>query len=147
MLNNLPLTIGSQFTQEDIDNGKISYAFTANGISLPADDGFNYMVKDTEGGWLGINRFNIRINTSTATQEETDAAGLQLFPNPANQRLHFSLSTNLSGFNKYKLCTLTGTKMVDGTLFETNGSIDLSQFEAGMYIFTLSNGQRQISQK
>ncbi len=147
LLNNLPLTNGSQFTQEDIDNGKISYAFTANGISLPADDGFNYMVKDTEGGWLGINRFNIRINTSTATEEETDAAGLQLFPNPANQRLHFSLSTNLSGFNKFKLSTLTGTKLVDGTLFETNGSIDLSQFEAGMYIFTLSNGQRQISQK
>lgn len=147
LLNNQALSLGAQFTQADIDNGKLSYAYTATGIALPADDGFNYMVKDTEGGWLGINRFNIRINTSTATVEEFDAAGLQLYPNPANQRLQFSLSTNLSGFNKFKLCALTGTKVIEGTLFESVGTIDLSQLESGMYIFTLSNGQKQISQK
>ena len=147
LLNNSPLNVGATFTQADINNNKLSYAYTAGGNTFPLDENFHYLVQDPEGGWLGINQFNIRINSSVATQDVALASGLELYPNPASQQLAVVLDESLTSFSKYKVSTITGLKVLEGSIIGLNAMIDVSQMAPGVYMFTITNGQRQVSKK
>ncbi|MFN8319349.1 MAG: M12 family metallo-peptidase [Saprospiraceae bacterium] len=147
LLNNNVLAVGSQFTQADINSGKLSYAYTSAGNNLPLDENFHYLVQDPEGGWLGINQFNIRINAITATQETEELKGLDLYPNPASQQVHVVLDESLTSFSKYKVSTITGIKVLEGSIIGLNAAIDISQMAPGIYLFTVTNGQKILSRK
>ena len=58
-MNGNALSIGSTFTQSDIDNGGLAYAHNADGGSL---DGFRFHVEDGIGGWAGTPEFTITID-------------------------------------------------------------------------------------
>ncbi|MCF8238002.1 MAG: proprotein convertase P-domain-containing protein [Saprospiraceae bacterium] len=77
----ISLEIGDRFTQDDLDKVLISYEHI--GIA-EENDHFTFTVEDDNGGWFGINQFNIQTSNSVATTNP-DAASLnmQIWPNPA----------------------------------------------------------------
>jgi subtilisin-like proprotein convertase family protein len=89
-LNGTALTVGSTFTQTDIDNGNLTYKHTGTAIEI---DNFQFDVRDTNGGWYGTPYFTIKTgeNTGIATADNPFA----LYPNPASEMvtINFYLAT------------------------------------------------------
>ncbi|MBK7342407.1 MAG: proprotein convertase P-domain-containing protein [Saprospiraceae bacterium] len=77
------LEVGDQFTQNDIDAGLMKYE---HGGVDEGEDAFTFTVEDGNGGWFGIEQFDILITNSVSTLNP-DAASLnmQLWPNPARE--------------------------------------------------------------
>ncbi|MBK8700811.1 MAG: T9SS type A sorting domain-containing protein [Saprospiraceae bacterium] len=146
-LNNNPVTVGYTFTQDDINNGKLTYAFTATGSPLPADDDFQYLVKDAEGGWIGINRFNIRINSTVATGDEQIAEGIKLYPNPTSGYALIELKDNAVSYNKVSMYNLTGQTIKEFQILGTRHHLDVSELRSGLYLLVFSNGSQKHVQK
>lgn len=79
----ITLTIGDQFTQADIDQSLISYEHLG---ASEENDNFTFTVQDGNGGWFGIEQFDILMSNSVSTTNP-DAASLnmQIWPNPARE--------------------------------------------------------------
>ena len=52
MLNGSPLTNGGTFTQDDIDNNRLTYVYTSGASN---DDSFNFTLSDSNGASIGDN--------------------------------------------------------------------------------------------
>ncbi len=145
-LNGNALAIGSTFTQDDINNNRITYVYTGN-AALPTNDGFNYLVKDTEGGWFGVNTFNIQINTLVGTQDLLDETLISVFPNPSAGSFNIDLKEGSVNFNKMKIYTAMGQLISQQQVLSKSSVIDISQQANGVYIVEFSNGLQRIVKK
>lgn len=109
------MTIGTQFTQADLNLGVIDYT----DISLAeGDDHFLFTVEDGEGGWFGIERFPIRTSMSVSTKNlDPLAIGLDVFPNPASGELYLRLSDKTLDVNQVQLVNWLGQIVpIDATI-------------------------------
>ncbi len=145
-LNGNTLAIGSTFTQEDINNNKITYVYTSN-VTLPANDAFNYLVRDNEGGWFGINTFNIIIQSTTATNDAIDQSLINVYPNPSAGLFNIELNGNAANFNKVKVFNTLGSLISNQQILGRNASIDLSNVNAGLYFMEFTNGIERVVKK
>ena len=88
-LNGTTLTVGSTFTQTDIDNENLTYKHT--GIAAEIDN-FRFDVSDINGGWYGAPFFTIEVGD---TEEDTGIATpdnpFALYPNPASSVVNINL--------------------------------------------------------
>jgi subtilisin-like proprotein convertase family protein len=80
------LTVGSTFTQSDIDNGMLRYF--DYGTSGGGQDFFRFTVSDGVGGYYGTPVFLIQPLVSTSTL--TDVPEIKVFPNPATDQVWIS---------------------------------------------------------
>ncbi len=79
---------GDQFTQTDLDFGRIRYFdFGTNG---GGSDGFRFTVSDGVGGFLGTPKFVIQ-PLATSTSQPTNSLQFNLFPNPADDAAWLTL--------------------------------------------------------
>ncbi|MBV6440492.1 MAG: T9SS C-terminal target domain-containing protein [Haliscomenobacteraceae bacterium CHB4] len=79
---------GHQFTQADIDAGRIRfYDYGTNG----GQDGFRFMVTDGEGGFLGTPKFVIQPLGVGTDEPAINALRFSLFPNPASNIVWLAL--------------------------------------------------------
>ncbi len=77
------MTVGDQFTQADIDQSLISYEHIGTIENL---DNFTFTVEDGNGGWFGIEQFEILISNSVSTTNPQAASlNMQIWPNPARE--------------------------------------------------------------
>lgn len=60
-------------------------------------------------------------------------SGLTVFPNPAGNRLNYRLNSNGRPFG-YQLLDVTGRVLQSGTLNVDGGTLDVSEFPAGVYL-------------
>ena len=76
-------------------------------------------------------------------------SGVSLIPNPVSDQLRIQADEALEGV--YSLYTISGQKLLDGTLSNAVTSLDLSALEAGTYLLqldaTLRDGTRIIGQE
>ena len=68
---------------------------------------------------------------------------LTIFPNPANQELNISIDNHIIG--EVKIYTLTGQQMMQDK--PSNGTIDISHLQPGMYIVDVTIENTRIMQK
>lgn len=133
-----------------------------DGMSIPAI--CPYYTTETDGGHLGsISAGGVRVakafwvlmariagwdGITTAVQHDPSPA-LIVFPNPAQQVLHISLSPAIFHTkNHIRILDLHGVTHIDVKLSEsTMQSIDLSSLQAGMYIVHYSIGNTAGVQK
>lgn len=128
--NGTAMTIGSQFTQEDINKGLILYFDHNSGA-----DAFRFVVTDGQGGFLA-GTFLIQPEISSSTRiPEADSYVLRLFPNPATHTVWVQCDRPVE-----KDLTLQLTDAVGRTLHMAviaqggNGlSVDVSAIPAGLY--------------
>jgi subtilisin-like proprotein convertase family protein len=142
-LNGNALSLGSTFTQDDINSNKVTYAYKGTG-NLPTNDAFNFIVKDTEGGWAGINTFNIEIKETVATSDVLDPSLISVYPNPSNGIFNVSLNGNSANFNKVKVYNALGKLVNYQQVIGKNTVIDLNAQATGVYVMEFTNGIERV---
>lgn len=147
LLNGQTLAVGSTFTQEDINSNKLSYSYTGNIQSTNVNDGFNFVVKDTEGGWFGVNKFNIIVNAVVSVDEESITKGIELYPNPAYNFIEIKLHENAKDFSKVRMLDLIGREVLSFFIFDKNVILDVSKYSNGLYLLEFNNGKEKLLRK
>ena len=75
---------------------------------------------------------------------------VSLYPNPVHDRLHLSLENFPAGAYSYKLTTISGLTLREGTHHVREGSLftlQTQQIKSGMYVFHLYNSARYVVRK
>ncbi len=135
-VNGRDLGVGDSFTQLQIDNGELKY------LSLQVDsetDFFRFVITDGEGGYIGAQRFNIRIDLSSATGDlELSRDLMAVSPNPAQEYL--IVETTLGEIDEHAIITLTdlNAKAVQSwRALEGRQRLDLQGVPASVYLLSL----------
>lgn len=137
--NGIKLNVGDTFTQADINNGSITYAYTGD-QNQSADDGFNFVVQDNEGGWIGVNRFNIRVNSPTAVDDNNFKYKVSVYPNPAFDFINVKIEDSPVVFNKMTICNSMGQLVKTQSVTNNEFGVDISNLQNGLFFIELSNG-------
>ena len=149
LLDQVPLNIGSQFSQADINSGRLSYQHSDNGSGR---DQFTFILQNPEGGWINKEQFNILIDETfvTNTQELEEKIGLLIYPNPADQQIN--LQMNLSDFKDSWLEVFDGlgrvvyNQKLAGFNAE-NISLQVADWPNGMFVVRIKTQEGIISRK
>ena len=75
------------------------------------------------------------INELVSVKEEDEIKGLKIYPNPSNKILNVSLDN--SSYEGIRIINSLGSEIYHSE-FHNIGSINVSQYESGMYIIELS---------
>jgi hypothetical protein len=76
--------------------------------------------------------------------ETTWANNIEIAPNPTTSSVNIILLNPSSQNLTYKITDINGRLMQEKELLTKNNNIDFSQWEGGIYLIILSNGQEQI---
>jgi hypothetical protein len=144
-LNGTNLKVGDVYSQSDIDNGRLSFKSTKP--SFPLNDGFQYIVSDSEGGWFGVNTFKILINDVTSSYDLDAASAINLFPNPTSSVINIVRGSDAQFYDDVKIFNSLGQQVRAITLEDLNSSIDVSQLNSGVFIMSFSNRKSTISKR
>jgi subtilisin-like proprotein convertase family protein len=145
LLNNVALKVGDVFTQSDIDGNKISFRSTSS--LFPRSDKFSFLVQDSEGGWFGINDFNIKIDDASAVNDPEVLAFIHIFPNPVNDFINIELKDKAADFTLMKLYDSSAKLLLSKKLIGGSNSIDISNFANGQYFIQLADSKNNYITK
>lgn len=137
------VSVGAQFTQADIDNGKLSY----KSGSWNYNTSFTFTVIDGEGGFLGINNFNIEVNNPNNTFDAEVANEISVYPVPANDRLTIDLSKSDKTFISYELVNVNGQLLATGNINSKSISVNVSQYPTGVYFLSIKSDLYSIPKR
>ena len=129
-LQDVSLSVGDQFSQADLNEGRVTYVH--DGLdSLP--DAFSVTVIDRSGGWLAPITIPITISTEiVSVRNMAMLSDLVVFPNPASDQLFVRNSGA-----PYKRVNITITSSDGQVVFQTQTALDqLRTFDVGR----LTNG-------
>ena len=144
--NGIKLNVGDTFTQADINNGAITYAYTGD-QNQDAEDGFNFVVQDNEGGWVGVNRFNIKIDSPNAVDEEEINTKISVYPNPAFDYINIKIEESSVSFNKMTICNSIGQIVKTQSVTNNEFGVDISNLKNGLFFIELTNGVNSTTLK
>ncbi len=85
---------------------------------------------------------------STVDVEEIPAiAGMKLFPSPTNGMLNVVLDTGQPSSSMWHVRDMLGRVLLSGVMVNERMSLDMSVIAPGTYMFTLSNGEKNFTQR
>ena len=141
--NGVAVSVGTQFTQADIDSGKLEYS----SVGQNYDAYVSFTVIDGEGGFLGINNFDINVNNPDGTFDPVVANEILVYPVPANDRLTIDLTESSETFTSYDIVNVNGQILTTGSINSKMISITVSQFATGIYFINIKNAQYSIPKR
>jgi len=101
-------------------------------------------------GLAGMQIYNFDLLTGMETQEE-NIVSLNVFPNPARDRINISSEINVKGNVQLVLYDLTGRIVAEQKISQTsdylNTYFNVSDLSRGVYLLKLSSDQRCMSKK
>jgi hypothetical protein len=136
---------GGQFTQSDIDNGKLRYYNFGAGNG--ATDKFRFIVSDGDGGYLGTLIFVIQLLVET--DDVALVADFELFPNPATDAF-WLVTEQYEVLDQLVLVFNSTGQLVHSTQLpkgESRIMISTAAMPRGLYFVQLSTGGRTLSRK
>jgi subtilisin-like proprotein convertase family protein len=149
LLDQEVLAVGGQFSQADINSGRLSYLHSDNGS---AQDQFTFIIQNPEGGWINKEQFNILIDETfvTNTQELEEQLALQVFPNPADQQVR--LLMDLSEIQDSRLEVFDGLgRRIHGQKLTGFGieTVEISTIDwpSGLFFFQIFSEKGKLSHK
>ncbi|MBL7900056.1 MAG: T9SS type A sorting domain-containing protein, partial [Crocinitomicaceae bacterium] len=83
---------------------------------------------------------------STAQITDEELGFISIYPNPASDMLNLHVD-NPELFESYTITDINGKTISSGTIFTNNSLIDLSTFEAGVYILQLNGSNKRVVEK
>lgn len=147
-LTNSVLGVGNVFSQDDINNGKLTYQH--NGDNATADF-FTYTVTTTSGGYLGTLTFSIAITQTTDIKDQLPGVELQVFPNPATDQLQVVLEGEVGKILNMSILNLHGQRVFTDRISAMGGkvseSINVSSLAAGIYFLQIRTERGQLTRK
>lgn len=143
---NTILNVGSQFSQEDIDNNHIRYVHDGSATAI---DSFSFTVVDDAGGWIDITYFHIELDESIVlSAEDENLNAIQIFPNPTNDQIQIQFDESIGGQILYSIYNLEGKLMYRQTIpGQSTHTISMDSFDAGMYILQIHSEKEFINKK
>jgi len=145
-MNGEPMTVGSRFTQADIDSQGIRYVHEG---SEDETDRFIFTVIDGEGGFIDLTEFiiNTGMDFSSATDELGQDDRFRVFPNPVSNRLHIYNSEVSSGTEwQVQMYNLEG-QIVYTDVIDQRLTIDTESINSGLYLLYISDGKTFYTHK
>lgn len=149
LLDQDTLNIGDIFTQEDINIGRLRYAHSDNNST---NDQFRFIISNPEGGWVGVEQFDILIDESflTNTREWDTQPQLKVFPNPADRQLTIQFEPQQLKNSRLHIFDGLG-RMVLQQKLDGNGAdnrtISTADWSEGLYVLQIRNEKKMISRK
>jgi subtilisin-like proprotein convertase family protein len=147
-LNNVDLSLGDTFSQDDINNNRISYT---NSVINNATDFFTVDISNAVSGWLPNQVVPININESLGVIN-TQADSLGIWPNPVSSD-EFTISFNGKGKSNtfVKIFDLQGRLVLKVSLKSRLGivtqNISVANLYSGVYMINLSQGSLNVTKK
>lgn len=145
-LNNASLSLGETFTQDDINNNKITYVNTS---SINATDSFKVDITNSTGGFSPNQEMSINIDNALSVDDFFAKAGISIFPTVSNGEFSISSSKGI-GETKIELYSITGQKVYSTQLNFNSGNIErinVGQLASGVYILSLATPEIRGSKK
>ncbi len=145
--NGVPLLLGATFRQSDINNFRIRYTHTVDGVD---EDSFRFLVTTPDGGYQPIERHDLIITkdaTVVSTREERSlAADLRVFPNPASGVVNVQWASSNTGRFPIELFDLTGHRLRVVSAEASLGSarVELTGLPSGLYLLRVGGHTRRI---
>lgn len=131
------LTLGDTFSQQDVNNGKLSYDH--DGTFYP-EDAFIFDVQNAGNGWLPNETFDIGVDLASGIEDEAQST-FSIYPNPSDDFLFVELSNSASvdGKMNWQMENLVGQQVASGKSLTENGlfRIDVKDQPAGIYLLSL----------
>ncbi|MFN4198733.1 MAG: T9SS type A sorting domain-containing protein, partial [Flavobacterium sp.] len=138
--NGIPLGLGGQFTQLDIEQQLITYS---NTLSAPAQDQFVVDIVNSSNGWLPQQTVEVVIQ-NTLSQTGFEKPSWVITPNPSRG----TLTIQGGDFNEVQLQVfdLQG-RLVFKTTAEKNKTVYLNGLQEGVYLVQTAEGNKVQMEK
>jgi hypothetical protein len=110
---------------------------------------YNFGIYAQAGGW-NLNWFRItkvgsaKTSSSFIAEEDVNAAGLEVFPNPVASQLNLKFASDLNG-KQVKLINATGMEVMTTTA--SDNTIDVSSLEPGIYTLVVNNNGSIVTKR
>ena len=141
------LGVGSQFTQEDINQGYVSYSNTGNDT---INDSFSFTVIDGSGGWIPTTQIPILVDAGIVPIHEnrSDQIVVNLFPNPAKDHLTIELGQTTEEV-QLRLIDVHGKLVMKRIIPKRQAlfQIEVGDFSPGIYFLEFIQNRRHITKK
>lgn len=140
--NGAALATGSDFTQQDLNDGLVSYE---DNSGTEGGDNFLFTVRDGSGGWIGIESYPIRTDATISSIDTPNELPFSLYPNPSESILWVKLPETFMSEVIVSVTSATGRSFQSQTVREGAGLVrlDVSNLPAGIYFATLQAGGRR----
>ena len=133
--NSAPLNTGDTFTQQDINDGIISYV---HNTSENETDSFDFVVIDGESGWLPVHTFNITIDASSSSDDfESKEACIWIYPNPAEDVLNISTLDEFQTIQMIRIFDLNGNLITQRKWDLKSGTLEEGEFPRGIILLNI----------
>jgi len=146
LLDGQPLVLGDTFTQDQIDQGQLSYQHDS---SLSLTDNFGFEVEGSSNAWLGAQTFNIDV---WAVGIETPGQpAWQVMPNPARDRVMIRLEAASAAPLALWIYNAQGQLLVEQQLpaqaGEAQWTLSLRDLPAGVYLLQFESDHQRGSER
>lgn len=142
--NNVPLVIGSTFTQEDINNALVQYVHTS---AVFGEDFFEFYLIDGNGGWLPITKLDIIVDKNTSLQPIPLENLLLSYPNPTSDQLVVNLLQDNAKISEISLYTASGQPLIIQKVESNFWSHSMTDIPQGVYMLRVRIGTKWITRK
>lgn len=146
-LNNIALGLGGTFTQDDINNNKITYV---NSSSVNDTDFFKANITNATSGLLPNQQIDITVDLALGVDDDFfRTTGISVFPTVSNGNFYIS-SKMFLGVTTIDLFSISGQKVYSNQLNFRRGAVEqikISNLSSGIYILKLNSTKIQGSKK
>ncbi len=147
LLNGTTLTIGSTFTQVDIDNGNLSYKHNNNEATT---DKFRFHVEDGVGGFAGTPEFTIQINPDSNPFDLEDNKAW-IYPNPTSALLNISLRLAADQEVTFRIYDAIGQQIIESKEQAQTGTnpftLETAVLANGVYLLVIEGTSFSLTEK
>ncbi len=147
-LGDAPLSIGSQFTQQEVNNFRLKYTHDS---SPSVNDGFFFVVQDGTGGFLPLQYFNIRIdeNAPVSTNNLLNINNITVFPNPTRDLLNVRFTQMPAGALHFSLHSAQGQEVLRNRYDQRDqqAQLHVGHLPNGIYFLTVRSADGIFTQK
>ncbi len=128
-VNGNPIVVGSEFSQNDIDNNLLTYV--NDGEDLDPDN-FEFIITCPNGPYLGGLAFGITVEMMSNTRDLNDVS-FSIYPNPANQSIGIKLTEEFHPY-EMKVIDMLGRTSLQLSLLSSYTHVDINSLSTGVYL-------------
>ena len=138
----------TDFTVPSTGDWKVFTNVTAN-REITLEEGIQEMrLSITNNTPFNVDHLTFSLGTTSIPELEANRAGFKVSPNPTDGNLNINLSeTLLKQANQLEIFTLSGKKVSQLNLTSASSSIDLNDFQSGIYLLRLIGDNVNLVQR
>jgi len=139
-LSGNPIEVGSQFTQQNLNNTFSLKYFNTDDTAVA--DQFTFTCIDGQGGWIDITTFDIELDASgvSANEDLVDFLEINVVPNPTKDFSVVNIKNTYGKDYKFQLINMNGQSFLQQTLNgDQNIEINAKEFPAGIYMINIES--------